>query len=119
MVIVGLLSTFVGPRVFRHLAKSRVQAAHTQIEGLRKALEHYQLDTGHAPSTAQGLAALTNRPQGEVKWDGPYMERLPLDPWQREYQYRSPGEHGEFDLYSWGRDGQPGGEGEDADITNW
>jgi len=91
-----------------------------QINAFEKALDHYRLDTGHYPSTEQGLAALLVRPQNEPKWDGPYLTKaVPPDPWGRAYSYRSPGEHGDYDLFSFGKDGQPGGSSENADITNW
>ena len=120
MVIIGLLAAYVAPRYFGQLGKSEVKAAMAQINGFEKALDHYRLDTGHYPSTEQGLAALVVRPQNEPKWDGPYLSKaVPPDPWGRAYSYRSPGEHGEYDLFSFGKDGQPGGSSENADITNW
>ncbi|MGB8436479.1 MAG: type II secretion system major pseudopilin GspG [Burkholderiales bacterium] len=120
MVIIGLLAAYVAPRYFGQLGKSEVKAAMAQINGIEKALDHYRLDTGHYPSTEQGLAALVVRPQNEAKWDGPYLSKaVPPDPWGRAYSYRSPGEHGEYDLFSFGKDGQPGGTSENADITNW
>lgn len=120
MVIIGLLAGYVGPRVFGQLAKSEVKAARAQIDGLQKALDQYRLDVGRYPGSGQGLTALVGRPANEPRWAGPYLNKaLPLDPWQRAYQYRSPGDHGEYDLWSLGRDGRPGGEAEDADITSW
>lgn len=120
MVIIGLLASYVGPRFFSQIGKSEVKAARAQIDGLEKALDQYRLDTGHYPSTEQGLQALTERPSNESKWSGPYLKKgVPPDPWGHPYVYRSPGEHGDFDLVSYGKDRQPGGTGEDADITNW
>ncbi len=120
MVIIGLLAGYVGPRFFAQIGKSEVKTARAQINGLEKALDQYRLDVGHYPLTEEGLAALNNAPAGEPKWQGPYLRKaVPNDPWDAPYQYRSPGEHGEFDLYSYGKDGQPGGEGEAADIVNW
>jgi general secretion pathway protein G len=120
MVIIGLLAAYVAPRYFGQLGKSEVKAAMAQVNSFEKALDHYRLDTGHYPSTDQGLAALVTRPQNEPKWDGPYLAKaVPPDPWGRSYNYRSPGEHGDFDLYSYGKDGQPGGTGENADVTSW
>jgi general secretion pathway protein G len=120
MVIIGLLAAFVAPRYFGQLGKSEVKAAMGQVNLLQKALDHYRLDTGHYPSTDQGLSALVVRPQNEPKWDGPYLSKaVPPDPWGRSYSYRSPGEHGDYDLYSFGKDGQPGGTGENADVTSW
>lgn len=120
MVIIGLLAGYVAPRYFAQIGKSQIKTAQSQIGAFDKALSQYRLDTGHFPTTEQGLSALTNKPSGEAKWDGPYLSKAaPLDPWDHPYVYRSPGEHGDFDVYSLGRDGQPGGTGEDADIVNW
>lgn len=120
MVIIGLLAGYVGPKYFSQIGKSEVKVARAQIDALEKALDQYRLDTGHYPATEQGLAALVTRPGNEPKWDGPYLKKaVPGDPWGNPYIYRQPGEHGDFDLLSYGRDGQPGGSGEAADITNW
>ncbi len=120
IVIIGLLAGYVAPRYFSQVGKSEVKVAQAQIDAFGKALDQYRLDTGHYPSTEQGLAALTVRPSNEAKWDGPYLKKTaPDDPWGKPYIYRIPGEHGEYDLYSYGKDGQPGGSGENADITNW
>jgi len=119
VAIIGLLVGFVAPRYFGQIGKSEVTAARNQIDALEKALDQYRLDTGHYPSTEQGLAALTQRPQNEPKWNGPYLRKsVPLDPWGKPYQYRAPGEKGDFDLLSLGKDGAPGGSGEDADLSN-
>lgn len=120
MVIIGLLAAYVGPKYFSQIGKSEVKITKAQIDALEKALDAYRLDVGRYPSTEQGLAALEAKPANEAKWQGPYLKKaVPLDPWGKPYQYRSPGEKGEFDLFSFGKDGQPGGEGENADITNW
>jgi general secretion pathway protein G len=120
MVIIGLLAAYVGPRYFSQIGKSEIKAARAQIDAFEKALDAYRLDVGRYPSTEQGLGALETRPQGEAKWQGPYLKKAaPMDPWGKAYQYRSPGEKGEFDLFSFGKDGQPGGEGEAADVGNW
>ncbi len=120
MVIIGLLAAYVAPRYFSQVGKSEVRAAQAQIAALSSALDTYRLDMGQYPSTEQGLAALTVRPDNAVKWNGPYLRKAaPVDPWGRPYRYKSPGEHGEFDLYSYGKDGQPGGAGEAADIVSW
>jgi general secretion pathway protein G len=120
MVIIGLLAGYVGPKYFGQVGKSEVKVARAQLDALDKALDQYRLDTGHYPATAQGLSALMKQPSGESRWAGPYLKKdVPPDPWGAAYQYQSPGEHGEFDLYSYGKDGQPGGSGEAADITNW
>lgn len=120
MVIIGLLAGYVGPKFFGQIGKSEVKAARAQLDALTKALDQYRLDVGRYPSTEQGLAALVAKPADEVKWAGPYLSKaIPKDPWGVDYQYRSPGEHGDYDLMSFGRDGRVGGEGEDADITSW
>lgn len=110
VVIIGLLAGYVGPRYFSQLGKSEQTAAQAQIDGLVKALHAYRLDTGHYPTTAQGLHALVAAPGDEPRWNGPYLQRaVPADPWGRPYVYTSPGREGaEFDLYSVGRDGQAG-----------
>jgi general secretion pathway protein G len=120
MVIIGLLAGYVAPRYFSQVGKSEVKTAMAQINALEKALDTYRLDVGRYPSSEQGLAALVEKPQNEPKWQGPYLAKaVPLDPWGRPYQYKSPGEKAEYDLLSFGRDGQPGGTGEGADITNY
>lgn len=120
IVIIGLLAGYVGPRYFSQVGKSEVAVARAQIDALEKALDQYRLDTGSYPSRDAGLAALMQRPSNAAKWDGPYMKKnIPVDPWGTSYVYRFPGEHGEYDLYSYGKDGKPGGTGENADITNW
>ncbi|MDR2881797.1 MAG: type II secretion system major pseudopilin GspG [Azoarcus sp.] len=119
IVIIGLLAAYVGPRYFSQLSKSERQTAKAQIEGFGKALDTYRLDTGRYPSTDQGLAALMVKPNDEAKWNGPYLQKsVPLDPWGKPYIYRSPGQGGaDFDLLSYAKDGQPGGEEDNADIT--
>jgi len=120
MVIIGLLAAYVAPKYFSQIGKSETKTAMAQIDALGKALDQYRLDVGHYPNSEQGLAALFTRPTNEPKWDGPYLQKkVPNDPWGKPYVYRQPGEHGEYDLLSYGRDGQPGGSGEDSDITNW
>jgi len=118
VVIIGLLAAYVGPRYFSQLEKSERSVAKAQIESLGKALDTYRLDTGHYPTTEQGLAALVKRPADEPKWNGPYLQKeVPLDPWGRPYVYRSPGQEDDFDLFSMGKNGQEGGEGEDANVS--
>lgn len=120
MVIIGLLAGYVAPRYFGQVGKSEVKVARAQLDALEKALDQYRLDTGHYPSTELGLAALVKKPSNEAKWAGPYLRKaVPLDPWGRGYLYKSPGDHGDFDLVSLGKDGQPGGTGEAEDIKNW
>jgi general secretion pathway protein G len=120
MVIIGLLAGYVGPKFFGQIGKSEVKAARAQMDALGKALDQYRIDVGRYPSSEQGLAVLVTKPADEPRWSGPYLSKaVPKDPWHNDYQYRSPGEHGDYDLLSLGRDGRPGGEGEDADLTNW
>jgi general secretion pathway protein G len=120
MVIIGLLVGYVGPRYFAQVGKSEVKAARAQINALEKALDQYRLDVGRYPDTAAGLTAINTRPEGDSRWNGPYLAKaVPVDPWGNPYQYRAPGEHGEYDLFSFGQDGRPGGEGDAADIVNW
>jgi general secretion pathway protein G len=120
MVIIGLLAGFVAPRYFSQVGKSEVKAARAQMDALEKALDQYRLDVGHYPSMEQGLEALMVRPANEAKWDGPYLKRdVPKDPWGNAYVMTVPGQHGDVDLLSYGKDGQPGGAAEAADIANW
>jgi len=120
IVIIGLLAGLVAPRYFEQVSKSNTKIARAQIDSLEKALDQYRLDVGRYPSTEQGLAALNASPQGIDKWAGPYLKKaVPPDPWGALYVYRSPGEHGDYDLSSLGVDGQPGGSGEAADVTSW
>ncbi|MFN3809790.1 MAG: type II secretion system major pseudopilin GspG [Roseateles asaccharophilus] len=120
MVIIGLLAGYVGPKFFGQIGKSEVKAARAQMDALGKALDQYRIDVGRYPGTEQGLAVLVAKPADEPRWAGPYLSKaVPKDPWGKDYQYRSPGEHGDYDLISLGRDGRPGGEGEDADLTSW
>lgn len=121
MVIIGLLVSYVAPRFFGQIGKSEVKATRAQLDALEKALGTYRLDTGHYPSTEQGLRALAERPSNEPKWSGPYLSKaLPPDPWGRPYAYRKPGDSGhDFELTSLGKDGQVGGAGLDADLSLW
>ena len=117
IVIIGLLVGYVAPRYFSQVGKSEVQVAKAQIDGLEKALDQYRLDTRRYPSAEQGLEALIARPSNEPNWNGPYLKKaVPPDPWGHAYVYRTPGRNGDFDLVSYGRDGKPGGSGEDADL---
>jgi general secretion pathway protein G len=121
MVIIGLLASYVAPRFFDQIGKSEIKATRAQLDAFDKALAAYRLDTGHYPSTEQTLKALVERPATEPKWAGPYLAKaLPADPWGNAYVYRAPGESGhDYDLMSFGKDGQRGGTGENADISIW
>lgn len=120
VAIIGMLVGYVGPRYFKQIGKSQVTVVRDQFHAFGQALDHYRLDTGHYPGTEQGLAALMTKPANEPKWNGPYLQKEPpLDPWSNPYVYRSPGDHGEYDLISLGQDGAPGGTGEAADLGSW
>lgn len=120
MVIIGLLAGFVAPRYFAQVGKSQVKVARAQIDALDKALDQFRLDMGRYPTTEEGLDVLVTPPSNEPSWGGPYLKKgVPMDPWGRPYAYQQPGTHGDFDLLSYGKDGRPGGTGEDADLTNW
>lgn len=120
LVIIGLLAGVVGPQLFKQLGKSEVKTARAQIVSLGKSLDQYRLELGHYPSTEQGLVALWTKPADEIKWSGPYIAKeVPKDPWGRDYIYVSPGQHGDYDLSSLGKDGREGGTDEDEDITSW
>jgi len=120
MVIIGLLAGYVGPKYFAQIGKSETKTAKAQIEALSRALDTYRLDVGHYPNTEQGLAALNRNPDNEPKWQGPYLSKgVPADPWGRQYQYRYPGEHGDYDVWSLGSDGVAGGQDADSDVGNW
>jgi general secretion pathway protein G len=120
VVIIGLLASYVAPKYFSQIGKSEVQVARAQIDAFEKALDQYRLDTRRYPTTEQGLKALVERPASEAQWNGPYLRKaVPLDPWGRPYVYRVPGSKGEYDVVSYGKDGQPGGAGENADIVNY
>jgi len=119
MVIIGLLAALVGPKLFPQLGKAKQDAAKAQIELLGQALDMFRLSIDRYPTTQEGLNALVENP-GQEKWNGPYAKKKQLlDPWGKQYQYQSPGSHGDYDLFSYGRDGAPGGEKEDKDVTSW
>jgi len=120
MVILGLLAALVGPRMFGKVGKSKQKAAKAQISLFETTLDTYRLDVGKYPNAEQGLEALRVKPDGEEKWDGPYLSKdVPLDPWGNPYVYESPSDHGDYEIMSLGADGSPGGDGEDADIVSW
>jgi len=122
VIILGILTAIVAPNVIGRVGDAQIAAAKQDLRGIENALKFYRLDNFSYPTTEQGLDALVTRPNDpNVKnWKaGGYLERLPRDPWGNPYQYLSPGNNGEFDIYTLGRDGRPGGEGEDADFGNW
>ena len=119
--IIAMLAGIVGPQVMKHMGESKTKAARVQIEDLAATLDMYKLDLGTYPTTEEGLKALIESPDSAKRWNGPYLRKskIPLDPWQQEYRYVSPGEHGKFDLFTLGADIKEGGEGEDQDIVSW
>ncbi len=122
MVIIALFATLVGTRLWKNVASAKATTAKSQIETFENAIEQFRLDVGRLPTQEEGLQALRVRPStvDQSKWNGPYLQKdVPLDPWGNAYVYRCPGEHGEYDILSFGRDGKEGGEGEDADIVSW
>lgn len=121
LAILGLLAGLVGPQVMKFLGSSKSQTARIQIADLGATLDLYRLEVGRYPTTEEGLRALVENPGNVSNWSGPYLRRgeLPKDPWGNEYQYRYPGQHGSFDIWSYGADGREGGDGENADITSW
>lgn len=121
LVILALLAGLVGPAVFNQLGKANTNAAKAQIADFGTALDGFRLDMGRYPSSAEGLAALVIQPAGSTRWNGPYLRKnvIPKDPWGNDYQYRAPGQHGAFDLYSLGADNAEGGEGENQDVVSW
>jgi general secretion pathway protein G len=125
VTVIAILAALVGPSVFRHLGRAKDAAARSQMEMLGAALDAYRLDNGRYPTSAQGLEALNVEPTTEPRprnWQGPYLRKaVPLDPWGNSYSFTSPGEYNPtgYDLISYGADGEPGGEGEDADIRSW
>jgi general secretion pathway protein G len=121
ITIIALIMSLVGPRVLNYLGESKVKAAKIQIQSFGSALDLFNLDTGRYPNTAEGLTALVQNPGSIPAWNGPYLKGgvVPNDPWGKAYVYRSPGEHGPYDIMSYGSDGQEGGTGTAADIVSW
>jgi len=120
MIIIGLLAALVAPKFFGRLTTAKLGSAKAQIELFGTALDAFRLDTGRYPTTEEGLKALREKPSGVDNWSGPYLPKeIPLDPWKRSYIYKSPGEHGEYDLISYGLDGVEGGDGENQDVVSW
>jgi general secretion pathway protein G len=121
ITIIGLIVALVGPRVLNYLGESKVKTAKIQIQSFASALDLFYLDTGRYPLSSEGLSALVQRSGGLTTWNGPYLKggNVPNDPWGKAYAYRSPGEHGPYDIISFGADGQEGGTGTAADINSW
>ena len=121
LAIIALVASVIGPRAVSFFSRAKTKTAGLQILEIENALELYFLDTGRYPPENNGLAALVQVPPAETRWNGPYVKKSAalIDPWNRPYRYRYPGQYGEFDIYSLGRDGSEGGNGEDADVTSW
>lgn len=123
VVILGILASIVVPRFLGKPDEAKLTKAKTDIKGIEQALGMFKLDNGYFPSTEQGLAALVKKPTvGRIPTkfpDGGYLKKAPIDPWEKPYIYLSPGIHGEFDIISYGADGEAGGEGNNADINSW
>lgn len=121
LAIIGLIVGLVGPKVLNYMASSRTKTAGLQVQNFRQALDLYYLDVGRYPSSSENLIALVQQPAAVDQWKGPYLKTagVPPDPWGQPYRYRSPGEHGDFDIYSLGADGREGGTGDGADVTSW
>jgi general secretion pathway protein G len=119
--IIAMLAGIVGPQVMKHMGESKTKAAKVQIEDLSATMDMYKLDAGSYPTSQQGLQALIEAPDNAKRWNGPYLSKskIPLDPWQNEYHFVSPGEHGKFDIFTYGADDKEGGEGEDRDVLSW
>jgi len=121
LVILGLLAGLAGPRVLNYVTKAKTDTAVLQIEELGAVLDLYFLDFGQYPSTSQGLIVLAENASNDARWNGPYLKKpvVPDDPWGRPYVYRSPGEHGDYDLYTLGADNAEGGDGDNQDVVSW
>jgi general secretion pathway protein G len=121
LVILGLMASLVGPQVFKQLSGSKTKAAALQIQELSSALDLYRLELGRYPSSEQGLEALISKPRNVDGWNGPYLKKnvVRKDPWGNDFQYRAPGQYGDFDLWSLGADNREGGDGEDRDVRSW
>jgi general secretion pathway protein G len=120
ITIIGLLAALVGPKLWDKISKGKQVAAKGQIELFGTALDAFRLDIGRYPATEEGLKALREKPSGADNWTGPYLPKeIPLDPWKNAYVYKSPGEHGDYDLISYGADKVEGGEGESQDVVSW
>lgn len=121
LMILGLLAGLVGPRIMKYLGGAKTDTAQLQIEEFGAGLDLYHLEVGRYPTTEEGLLALAEQPADASNWHGPYLKKknIPPDPWGNSYQYRSPGEMSDYDLFSRGRDNADGGSGEDMDIVSW
>jgi len=121
LVILGLLAAVAGPQVMKHVGGAKSSTAKLQIEEFGAALDMFKLEVGRYPNTQEGLQALSEAPSGATNWNGPYLKKktVPKDPWGNDYHFESPGQHGAFDIFSYGADNREGGEGDDKDVVNW
>ena len=121
LVILGLLAGLIGPQVMKYVGSSKTKTARLQIEDLAASLDLYRLEVGRYPTSDEGLEALVNKPSSAKNWNGPYLRKkvIPKDPWGFDYQYRTPGQHGPYDLFTLGADNAEGGDGENADVVSW
>lgn len=121
LVILGMLAALAGPRVMKYVGGAKSDTAKLQIEEFSAALDMYKLEVGQHPNTQEGMQALVQAPAGAANWNGPYLKKntLPKDPWGNDYHYVSPGQHGPFDIYSYGADNREGGEGDNKDVVSW
>ncbi|WP_018248979.1 type II secretion system major pseudopilin GspG [Orenia marismortui] len=121
IVIIGFLATMVGPNLFNRVSQAKQTSAYNQIDVFKLALDNYRIDNGKYPTTTEGLKVLAEDPGSSDSWAGPYVDKIPLDPWGNEYNYRFPGKNNshKYDLWSYGADNKEGGTGENEDITNW
>lgn len=120
VIIIALLGAIAGPAVFSRLRVAQEERVQADLNTVESALKLYRLDNFAYPTEEQGLEALISEPSNARAWRGPYLETMPTDPWETEYQYRNPSDHGlDFDIFSFGADGVAGGEGDDADLGNW
>lgn len=121
LLILALLASIAAPQVLKHLGKAKGQTAQIQMDALSAGIDYYKIDVGRFPGQEVGLKALVTKPDQETGWDGPYIKKAAslIDPWGKPYLYRIPGQHGAYDIYTFGADGAEGGEGEDRDLGNW
>lgn len=121
LVILGLLAAVAGPQVMKHVGGAKSSTAKLQIDEFGAALDMYKLEVGRYPNSQEGLQALSEAPAGATNWNGPYLKKkaVPKDPWGNDYHFVSPGQHGAFDIFSYGADNREGGEGDDKDVVSW
>ncbi len=120
IIIIGLLAALVGPKFFGKVGTAKLKATQAQIEMFGTALDTFRLDVGRYPTTEEGLKALREKSAGIERWEGPYLPKeIPSDPWGKPYVYKSPGDHGDYDIVSYGLDGVEGGAGENQDVVSW